>query len=162
MPLILQTQLLITELKTAHQLTTQLDQSSLFPCYILFLENHFNNLILSMSNSSKCLLSLRSPQIILYAHLFLYTFQMRQHLSSFSLSKQYRSCISPLCSLLQSTASQINLSHKYLLQHSILRHPQFSFLPQYNEANFTPRYKEANYISLYICLFSFDNKMNIC
>ena len=40
-PLILQTQMFITVLTTAHQLTTQLDQSSLFPHFILFLENQF-------------------------------------------------------------------------------------------------------------------------
>jgi hypothetical protein len=39
--LILQTQLLITLLTTAYQLITQLDQSSLFPRSILFLENQF-------------------------------------------------------------------------------------------------------------------------
>jgi len=40
-PLILKTQMFITVLTTAHFYTTQIDQSSLFPRSILFLENQF-------------------------------------------------------------------------------------------------------------------------
>jgi hypothetical protein len=64
-----------------------------------------------MPSPSKCLLSLRSPQITLYAPLFLYSFQIPPHISPFSFnhpvtfSQQYWSCVSTLCNLLQSTVS---------------------------------------------------------
>ena len=49
----------------------------------------------------------------------------------------------------------IPLNHKYLPQHSILRHPQFMFLPQYKATSFTPIHKQANYIYAYINFYIF-------
>jgi hypothetical protein len=53
----------------------------------------------------------------------------------------------------------VPLSHKYLPQHSILKHPQFMFLSQYTATSVTAIYKQANYISPYIKFIYFDNKM---
>ena len=86
------------------------------PVYFLssfyFLKIILNNSILSLPSSSKWLLSLRSPQIILYGPLFPCTSQMSPNISPFpfnhpvTFSQQYCSCSSPLFSLLHSTVSQ--------------------------------------------------------
>jgi len=48
------------------------------------------------------------------------------------------------------------LSHKYLPQHSILRHPQYMFLTPCKATSLTPIYKESNYISFYINIYIFE------
>jgi len=75
----LQTQQVIPVLTTANQLTTQLAQSSLFPAPFYFLKISFNELILTMSSYSKCLLSLRSLHKILYVPLFHHTLRTDGH-----------------------------------------------------------------------------------
>ena len=98
-----------------------------------------------MPSSSKCLLSLRSLQIILHTLLSLCTFQMPPHFSPspFNQPNIIQSAVLIMkLPTMQSPAVNcppVPLNHKYLPQHSILRHPQFMFLPQNKATSFMYR-----------------------
>ena len=132
-----------------------------FPAPFYFLKISFNSFVLSMPSSSKWLLSLRSPQITLYAPLFLYNFQMPPHISHFSynhpvtFSQQYWSCSSPLCTLMQSTVSQFfsatNIPLSTLFSDTLCLCSSLSIRQQV----LCPYINRQSYISVYINFYIF-------
>ena len=66
-PSFCETKIFITVLTTAHQQTIILTKPVYFPAPFYILKISFNNFVFFMPISSKIILQLRSPQIILYA-----------------------------------------------------------------------------------------------
>jgi hypothetical protein len=121
------------------------------------LKINFNNFIISMPSSSKCLLPLRSPQITLFTPLPRCTSQMPPHISfnhPVTFSQQHWPWSSTLCTLLHSTVSQflspINISLSTLFSLSLCS--SFSI----RQHVLRPYTNRQSYISVYI---NFYNKI---
>ena len=76
--------------------------------------------------------------------------------------KYRRSLSSSLCSFLHSPCYAVPVRPKYYPQHSILKHPPPTFLPQFERPSFTPtQNNRLNYRSVYLNLYCFIAKINI-
>ena len=63
------------------------------------------------------------------------------------LGKEYRSLSSSLCNFLHSPVTSSLLGPNTVLQHPILKHPQPTFLPQWQRPSFTPIQNNGQYYS---------------
>jgi hypothetical protein len=73
---------------------------------------------------------------------------------------QYRSLSSSICNFLHSPVTS-SLNHTYFPQYPILKHPQPTFLPQYERPSFTPIQNNRQiYSSLYLFLYIFGYKLD--